>query len=100
MLDIIRALTISSASPSAAADFLKSSPGSEDCLFLNVYAPADATNLPVLVWIHGGGYGLQNGQQDMTHVITSNDNGFIAVTIQYRVSSTWAHYVSLVIDVS
>jgi hypothetical protein len=25
--------------------------GSEDCLFLNVYAPANASNLPVLVWI-------------------------------------------------
>lgn len=26
--------------------------GSEDCLFLNVYAPDNAENLPVLVWIH------------------------------------------------
>lgn len=31
---------------------------SEDCLFLNVYAPIGAQNLPVLVWIHGGGYGV------------------------------------------
>ncbi|KAF3031626.1 hypothetical protein E8E12_001315 [Didymella heteroderae] len=30
---------------------------SEDCLFLNVQSPANALNLPVLVWIHGGGYG-------------------------------------------
>ena len=31
--------------------------GSEDCLYLDVFAPADAKpgdNLPVLVWIHGG----------------------------------------------
>src|SRR5262245_19975066 len=27
---------------------------SEDCLYLNVYAPQDAKNLPVMVWIHGG----------------------------------------------
>lgn len=25
----------------------------EDCLFLNVYAPTNGANLPVLVWIHG-----------------------------------------------
>lgn len=29
---------------------------SEDCLTLNVWAPVDAANLPVIVWIHGGGF--------------------------------------------
>ena len=32
---------------------------SEDCLFLNVYAPATAnrdSRLPVMVWIHGGAF--------------------------------------------
>lgn len=28
--------------------------GSEDCLFLSVYSPKNATNLPVWFWIHGG----------------------------------------------
>jgi len=27
----------------------------EDCLYLNVWAPNDARDLPVMVWIHGGG---------------------------------------------
>ena len=27
--------------------------GDEDCLFLSVFAPSNATNLPVLVWIRG-----------------------------------------------
>lgn len=33
---------------------------SEDCLFLNVFAPAGRGEglLPVMVWIHGGGYTL------------------------------------------
>ena len=32
---------------------------SEDCLFLNVFTPADVkakSKLPVMFWIHGGGY--------------------------------------------
>lgn len=59
--------------------------GDEDCLYLNVYAPANADNLPVLVWIHGGGYGFYNGQQDMSSIIVTNNNTFIGVGIQYRV---------------
>ncbi len=34
-------------------------PGSEDCLALNVWSPASAqptSKLPVMVWLHGGGY--------------------------------------------
>jgi carboxylesterase type B len=61
----------------------------EDCLFLNVYAPANASSsspsLPVFVWIHGGGYGAGSGRQDITSFITANNNSFIGVTIQYRV---------------
>ena len=59
----------------------------EDCLFLNIYSPANASNLPVLVWIHGGGYGLGNGQQDLTDIINTNNNGFVGVAIQYRLGA-------------
>ncbi|KAF9871239.1 carboxylesterase family protein [Colletotrichum karsti] len=66
-------------------------PGSEDCLYLNVYAPADggaaAGGLPVMVWIHGGGYGFGDGRQDMAEIINANGNGFIVVVIQYRLGA-------------
>jgi carboxylesterase type B len=57
---------------------------SEDCLFLNVQSPANATNLPVLIWIHGGGYGAGSGRQDFSDLLTTNENRFVVVSIQYR----------------
>lgn len=58
--------------------------GTEDCLFLNMQSPANATNLPVLVWIHGGGYGTGHGQQDFTDLMNTTGNSFVAVSVQYR----------------
>lgn len=70
----------------------------EDCLFLNVYAPANATNLPVLVWIHGGGYGQGNGRTDMSPIINANGNNFIGVAIQYRVGESTVQHGWLLIS--
>jgi carboxylesterase type B len=54
-----------------------------------VWAPPipSTKSLPVLVWIHGGGYGLGDGTQDMTEIINANDKSFVVVSIQYRVCS-------------
>lgn len=60
-------------------------PGDEDCLFLNVYAPPTTKKLPVLVWIHGGGFGFGDGRQDLSEIINANGKSFIGVSIQYRV---------------
>ncbi|KAF2032351.1 alpha/beta-hydrolase [Setomelanomma holmii] len=57
---------------------------SEDCLFLNVQSPANASNLPVLVWIHGGGYGAGSGRQDFSDLLNTNGKNFVVVSIQYR----------------
>ena len=65
-------------------------------MFLNVYAPTNAGNIPVLVYIHGGGYGAGNGQQDLTSIINGNGNNFIAVVIQYRVRFTILRFGILV----
>lgn len=61
--------------------------GTEDCLFLSVYAPADAKNLPVLVVIHGGGYGTGQGSMDTTTLQGTNSNAFVSVVIQYRLGA-------------
>ncbi|QRV79185.1 carbohydrate esterase family 10 protein [Ceratobasidium sp. AG-Ba] len=60
----------------------------EDCLFLNVYSPPPSSNkknLPVLVWVHGGGYfaGFAAWYDPTTMIKASNDS-FVAVIIQYR----------------
>lgn len=39
--------------------------GTEDCLHLNIYGPVKPTIqiLPVMVWIHGGGFSYGHGQE-------------------------------------
>ncbi|KAF2006253.1 alpha/beta-hydrolase [Amniculicola lignicola CBS 123094] len=65
-----------------------SGPGNEDCLFLNVFAPAKANKLPVFFWIHGGGYALYGASGlDPSPFMTNNNNGFISVVIQYRLGA-------------
>ncbi|KAJ3552299.1 hypothetical protein NP233_g12913 [Leucocoprinus birnbaumii] len=62
------------------------SPTSEDCLFLNVVAPASRKrNLPVVVWIHGGGYfGGSAALYDGNDLIPQSGDGVVTVVIQYR----------------
>lgn len=63
--------------------------GSENCLFLNIYAPNFKKNankhggaLPVMFWIHGGGLTSGAGSDyDPTPLV---DQGVIVVTINYR----------------
>ncbi|KAI3316587.1 alpha/beta-hydrolase [Xylariaceae sp. AK1471] len=61
--------------------------GDEDCLFLNIIAPAGCEKLPVLVWIHGGGYGGGNNHFDLSEGIHTNNNSYITVTIAYRLGA-------------
>jgi para-nitrobenzyl esterase len=60
---------------------------SEDCLFLNVYAPANATansRLPVLFWIHGGGYAVGASSEPRHNGGILPLKGVVLVTINYR----------------
>ena len=54
----------------------------EDCLFLNVWAPAlDEARRPVMVWIHGGGFRAGNGNI-AGEIFAARDT--VAVSINYR----------------
>ena len=59
--------------------------GDEDCLYLNVWRPdTDAENLPVMVWLHGGGLTLGNG--DLTEQIVRGTvaDDVVLVSLNYR----------------
>ena len=62
---------------------------SEDCLFINVFAPATATNesnLPVYVFIQGGGFNVNgNANYNGADLIDAGDDGMIVVNFNYRV---------------
>lgn len=60
---------------------------SEDCLFLNVWTPASATKkskLPVMVWIHGGGFTGGSGSGPGSAGDAFAKQGVILTTINYR----------------
>ena len=57
---------------------------SEDCLSLNVWAPADADKAPVFVWIHGGSLTGGTGSEDMYDGARMAAEGVVMVTINYR----------------
>ena len=61
---------------------------SENCLFLNVYAPADSLrggSLPVMVWIHGGD--LTAGESNDYDPAGLVRDGVIVITINYRLGA-------------
>lgn len=59
---------------------------SEDCLYLNVFTPAESTDekLPVLFWIYGGGFSGGRGSNPEFDGEAINNKGAILVTINYR----------------
>ena len=61
---------------------------SEDCLTLNVWSPAVEQNakLPVMVWIHGGGYSNGSGNIARLNSPAFAQQGVVLVTVNYRLS--------------
>jgi len=73
-------------------------PGTEDCLYLNVWAPTDSAgnvsvrSKPVLIFIHGGGFLGGSGFTEMNCAFYDGqglaaDIGAVVVTLNYRVGA-------------
>uniref|UniRef100_A0A3B5AFC0 Carboxylesterase type B domain-containing protein n=1 Tax=Stegastes partitus TaxID=144197 RepID=A0A3B5AFC0_9TELE len=59
---------------------------SEDCLYLNIYTPANRAKdakLPVMVWIHGGGFSAGGASIYDGSALTAYQD-VVVVVIQYR----------------
>ncbi|APV50188.1 carboxylesterase [Betaproteobacteria bacterium GR16-43] len=73
--------------PTPRAQTLYSSditPTSEDCLSLNVWAPADAARAPVFVWIHGGALWGGAAKEPVYEGTPLARRGIVVVSINYR----------------
>lgn len=59
---------------------------SEDCLYLNIFTPAETSGekLPVMFWVHGGGFTGGRADDPGYKGETCNGLGAILVTINYR----------------
>ena len=73
--------------PASAAIYQsKPQPLSEDCLYLNVWTAAKSAKerLPVMVWIHGGGFTRGSGSSASYDGETLARKGVVGVTMNYR----------------
>ena len=59
-------------------------PMSEDCLTLNIWAPASARNAPVLVWIYGGALVAGSSREALYDGARLAARGLVVVSINYR----------------
>jgi para-nitrobenzyl esterase len=63
-------------------------PMAEDCLYLNVTAPAGAVGRPVLFWIHGGGFEMGQGTDEAGDgAAFAASHGIVIVTFNYRLGA-------------
>ncbi|HCG59668.1 MAG TPA: carboxylesterase/lipase family protein [Lachnospiraceae bacterium] len=60
--------------------------GSEDCLTVNIKRPLEGENLPVFVWIYGGGYNTGSASDPLYHGDAFARDGIIYVSFQYRLN--------------
>ncbi|PSD23063.1 carboxylesterase, partial [Stenotrophomonas maltophilia] len=83
---IADALDYGAAAPQGGAE----GPGSEDCLFLNVWTPAlgDGGRRPVLVYMHGGGFNNGSGSDPLYDGSALCRRGdVVVVTLNHRLNT-------------
>jgi para-nitrobenzyl esterase len=84
------ATAFSPMSPQPPPTGLEAIPGdpteqSEDCLYLNVWTPApDGGGRPVMVFIHGGGFGSGSSSVSVYHGAALARHDVVVVTVNYR----------------
>jgi para-nitrobenzyl esterase len=71
---------------SCAQTFPKAAPSSENCLYLNIWTPSKsgADRLPVMFWIHGGGFFVGSPREDLYDGEELAKKGVVVVTVNYR----------------
>jgi para-nitrobenzyl esterase len=72
---------------SQSVAFMDSLSGSEDCLYLNIWSPEDKPPqpMPVMVWIHGGGFIVGQGSySDHDGMQLAKQNKVVVVSLNYR----------------
>ena len=60
--------------------------GAEDCLTVNVQRPVDGENLPVFVWIYGGGYNTGSASDPLYNGERFARDGIVFASFQYRLN--------------
>ncbi|PKH26747.1 carboxylesterase [Enterobacterales bacterium CwR94] len=58
----------------------------EDCLYLNVWSPdlSPKAKMPVMVWVHGGGFNIGSGGLSPYNGAALARRGVVVVTLNYR----------------
>ncbi len=60
--------------------------GTEDCLYVNIYRPNNgAKNLPVMVYLHGGGNASGTSNVSFSNMVTATNA--IVVSVEYRLGA-------------
>ena len=84
---VLKAEDVAKWPPQPEKSYVKYDMMSEDCLYLSVTTPAKSVNdaLPVMVFIHGGGFQTEHYGGDLWQSLARR--GVVAVAIEYRAGS-------------